>query len=178
MVKKVIFNGEQVSTQFFDFFVKKLKQRSRRFSYDDQTVMIAEFLQEWCDRNNKLVLVSYDAQTEETDVNYKLKLEIFGFKKIFTQTSGNISDALNQVSKQAINFLLRKGYKTISSLNFQGSITRIMVTHIKVDFNCTQQTYHHNYHRFSNDVVLQLTKIELFCCILFLLVKFFLIKLS
>ena len=71
--------------------------------------MIAEFLQEWCDRNNKLVLVSYDAQTEETDVNYKLKLEIFGFKKIFTQTSANISDALNQVSKQAINFLLRKG---------------------------------------------------------------------
>merc|ERR1711908_50329 len=93
MVKKVIFNGEQ---------------RSRRFSYDDQTVMIAEFLQEWCDRNNKLVLVSYDAEKEAKNVNYKLKLEIFGFKKIFTQTSGNISDALNQVSKQAINFLLSR----------------------------------------------------------------------
>merc|ERR1712242_678397 len=121
MVKKVIFNGEQ---------------RSRRFSYDDQTVMIAEFLQEWCDRNNKLVLVSYDAEKEAKNVNYKLKLEIFGFKKIFTQTSGDISDALNQVSKQAINFLLRKGFKTISSHNFQDSITWIMVAHIKVDFNC------------------------------------------
>ena len=43
--------------------------------------MIAEFLQEWCDRNNKLVLVSYDAEKEAEDVNYKLKLEIFGFKK-------------------------------------------------------------------------------------------------
>ena len=71
--------------------------------------MIAEFLQEWCDQNNKLVLVSYDAEKEDEDVSYKLKLEIFGFKKIFTQTSANISDALNQVSKQAINFLLRKG---------------------------------------------------------------------
>ena len=70
--------------------------------------MIAEFLQEWCDQNNKLVLVSYDAEKEDEDVSYKLKLEIFGFKKIFTQTSANISDALNQVSKQAINFLLRK----------------------------------------------------------------------
>ena len=71
--------------------------------------MIAEFLQEWCDQNNKLVLVSYDAEKEDEGVSYKLKLEIFGFKKIFTQTSANISDALNQVSKQAINFLLRKG---------------------------------------------------------------------
>ena len=76
--------------------------------------MIVEFLQQWCDQNNKLVLVTYD--TEKRDdmgdddndgTEYKLKLEIFGFKKVFMQTSCDISDALNQVAKQAINFLLR-----------------------------------------------------------------------
>ena len=85
--------------------------------------MIAEFLQQWCDQNNKLVLVTYDSVKgsgmdgdDNEGAGYKLKLEIFGYKKVFVQTSCDISDALNQVAKQAINFLLRLTRVSINNI--------------------------------------------------------------
>ena len=111
MGKKVNFNGEKVSHKNICEMLKNVIfctfQRSRRFSYDDQTVMIAEYLQDWCDKNNKLVLVSYDTDSSSEDTSFKLSLEVFGFKQTFTKTSSNVSDALNDVSRQAIQFLIR-----------------------------------------------------------------------
>ena len=55
-------------------------QRDRRFSFDDSTVAIANFLQEWCDEKNKLVLISYDSSSNlpEGRTWFDLKLEGHG----------------------------------------------------------------------------------------------------
>ena len=56
---------------------KNVFQRDRRFSFDDSTVAIANFLQEWCDEKNKLVLISYDSSSNlpEGRTWFDLKLE-------------------------------------------------------------------------------------------------------
>ena len=82
------------------------KSRDTKISLRQKSEIIYPH-KDWCDRNNKLVLVSYDLEKIDNDTVFKLRLEIFGYKQVFVQRSDNISDALNLVSKQAINFLLR-----------------------------------------------------------------------